>query len=138
MPIAIGPVPNTKPLPARRKMKDTIEVDPTRGTMKTPTGKELTIGGVTIGVIAAAIIGASQIQDRADARYVVQEVYAAQSLTKQVQIINVQIVQTETQLEIIEQREKENRPRDGDATRYAKLLDALKRLEAAREEMLRK
>ena len=106
--------------------------------MKTPTGKELTIGGVTIGVIAAAIFGASQIQDRADLRYVGQEVYAAQSLTKQVQIINVQIVQTETQLEIIEQRKKENKPRDGDATRYEKLLDAIKRLEAAREEMLRK
>ena len=138
MPIAIGPVPNTKPLHPRRKTKGTTEADPILGTMKTPTGKELTIGGVTIGVIAAAIFGASQIQDRADLRYVGQEVYAAQSLTKQVQIINVQIVQTETQLEIIEQRKKENKPRDGDGTRYEKLLDAIKRLEAAREEMLRK
>ena len=98
----------------------------------------MAIGGVSAGVIAAAIIGAFQIQDRADERYVGQEFYAAQSATKAVASINVQIVQAEIQIEIIEQRAKENRPRDGDATRYAKLLDQLKRLEAAREEMLRK
>ena len=105
--------------------------------MKTPTGKQWIIGGGA-ATIAAVVVAAFQIQDRADLRYVGQEVYAAQSLTKQVQIINVQIVQTETQLEIIEQRAKENKPRDGDATRYEKLLDAIKRLETAREEMLRK
>ena len=103
--------------------------------MKTPTGKEMTIGGIGVGVIVAGIIGAFQLQDRADERYVGQEFYAAQSLTKSVQSINVQIVQIEIQLEIIEQRKMS---RDGDATRHARLLQQLKDLEKAKAEMLRK
>ncbi len=98
----------------------------------------MAIGGVSAAGIAAVLTGALQIQDYTDERYVGQEFYAAQSATKAVASISVQIVQVEIQLEIIEQRAKEKRVRDGDATRYAKLLEQLKRLEAAREEMLRK
>ena len=99
------------------------------------TPKQMTIGGVGIGVIVAAVVGAFQLQDRADARYVGQAIYAAESTTKAVQSINVQIVQIEIQLEIIEQRKLS---RDGDATRHARLLQQLKDLEKAKAELLRK
>lgn len=98
----------------------------------------MVIGGVSAAGIAAVLTGALQIQGYTDERYVGQQYYAAQSATKAVASISVQIVQVEIQLEIIEQRVKENKPRDGDATRRVKLLDALIRLETAREEMLRK
>ena len=98
----------------------------------------MVVGGVSVAGIAAILAGALQVQDYTDERYVERQEYVAQSIKKQVESINVQIVQVEIQLEIIEQRQKAGTPRDGDATRYAKLLDQLKRLEAAREEMLRK
>jgi len=103
--------------------------------MKTPTGKEMTIGGVGIGVIIAGIVGAFQLQDRADERYIARAEYVAQSTTKQIQSINVQIVQIEIQLDIIESRKF---AREGDTTRHARLLQQLKDLEKAKAELLRK
>lgn len=103
--------------------------------MEKPTPKQWRIGGVSVAALAAVVIGAFQIQDRADARYVGQQIYAAQSTTKAVQSINVQIVQIEIQLEIIEQRKMS---RDGDATRHARLLQQLIDLEKAKAELLRK
>lgn len=131
VPIAIGPAPITKP-PSTKLICVTPEREK---PMEKFTPKQMTIGGVGIGMIAAAIVGAFQIQDRADDRYVGQEYYAAQSATKAVQSINVQIVQIEIQLEIIEQRKMS---RDGDATRHARLLQQLKDLEKAKAELLRK
>lgn len=98
----------------------------------------MVVGGLSTAGVVAVLAGALQVQDYTDERYLVRQEYVAQSLAKQVQSINVQIVQVEIQLELIEQRKKAGTPRDGDATRYAKLLDQLKRLENAREEMLRK
>jgi len=99
------------------------------------TPKQWRIGGVSVAALAAVVVGAFQIQDRADARYVGQQIYAAQSTTKAVQSINVQIVQIEIQLEIIEQRKMS---RDGDKTRHARLLQQLIDLEKAKAELLRK
>ena len=97
--------------------------------------KQVVGGTVSVGVIGAVLIGALQIQDYTDDRYVGQTEYVARSLTKEIQSINVQVVQIEIQLEIIEQRKFS---RDGDTTRHARLLDQLKDLEKAKAEMLRK
>lgn len=64
--------------------------------------------------------------------------HAANSVKDNVQFIDIQIIQAETQIEIIEQREKTKTVRDGDATRKARLLDQIRRLEEARENLLKK
>lgn len=98
----------------------------------------MAIGGVSTAGVIAVLAGALQVQDYADERYLERQEYVAQSQAKAVATIDVQIVQVEIQLELIEQRKKANAPRDGDATRYARLLEQLKELEKAKAEMLRK
>ena len=99
--------------------------------------KQVVGGTVSVAVITAVLGGFFEVQDYADMRYVGQEYYEAQKTVGSIQLIDVQIVQTETQLEIIEQRKKENNPRDGDETRYQTLLDQLKDLEKAKAELMR-
>jgi len=102
--------------------------------METKT-KQVVGGTISVGVIGAVLVGFFQVQDYTDERYILRHQYAARSTTKEIQSINVQIVQIEIQLDIIESRKFS---REGDKTRHARLLDQLKDLEKAKAELLRK
>lgn len=98
-----------------------------------------TVAGITsIGALAAAALAWQQIGDVLVLRDEHDLEHAAWSTKQQTINIDTQIIQAETQLEFLLDRKARGQAQPGDDARIQRLIDRIKQLETARDNLLRK
>lgn len=100
---------------------------------ETTKGK-VVAGGSVLGAIAAAALTWQQI----NTTFVLREPYAADQLLVQVQIIDVQIIQANSELNAILQREAIGKATPHDLAQKIILINRITELQKLRGEMLKK
>lgn len=107
------------------------------GGGKKPTGKQVATGGGVVAALVAGLVAYQQLGDVLVMKEPHDLIHMAEKAARNLTDIDIQLIQAEIQLDIIVSRQAKGVTFADDEIRKARLLEQIKRLEAAKEKIQR-